>query len=214
MSTTYQKSGHIHGHYNSARGSIFDKIGRDAAVNFWTQAGWIVKDHDRDINDELLWKNTDLRIHKENKFINIEAATKRANLFRFVRMGVDVETRKLKMTRHDEKSFVCMSDYIKLNGNRTYGDEMLIIPMECLVAAQRDCGETFDGQRDVRKHPEFSMPAHGCHRVRKRCIEGMMQTGEVEDFYRVPYEYVVHYRKDETGRYSLLHNAERKMNNG
>jgi hypothetical protein len=214
MTTTYQKNGHIHGHYNPVRGGIFDRIGRDAASLFWIQNGYQIKDHDRDEQQRLVWQNTDLRVLKENKFINIEAAAKRANLFRYVRQGVDVETRKFKMTRPDEKSFVCMCDYINVSGVKTHGDEMLIIPMECLVAAQKDCGETYDGQRDVARHSGFSMPDHGCHRVRKRCIQGMMQTGEIEDFYRVPYEYVVHYRKNENGRYVLLHNSERKIKNG
>ena len=211
--STYQKNGHLHGHFNSYRNSIFDKLGREAAIDFWKQFGWEAQVNDRDESDNLLYNNTDLKVCKQNKFINIEAASKRANLFRFVRDGVDIETRKLKMTKTGQKSFVCMSDYIK---NPVYksGTEMLLVPMECLIAAQNDCGDSYKGQRDIESSSNFIMPEHGCHRVRKRCYEGIQQTGHAEDFYRIPYAYVAHYRRNDAGLYEQLHKPERKLNNG
>jgi hypothetical protein len=56
------------------------------------------------------------------------------------------------------------------------------------------------------------MPEHGCHRVRKNCGSGYHQTGAPEDFYRVPYDYISHFRKNETGDYILISRPSKKIN--
>lgn len=214
MSTTYTKNGHIHGHYNPVRGGMFDQLGKDLACSFWEQHGWTSHTHDRNENNELLWQNTDLRMTINGTFLNIEAAVKRDNLWKFIRSGVDVETRKLKYVKEGERAFVAMADYRMDYGKAVGGDNMLLIPMECLVAAQRDCGDQYQGMGDIRPSSGFQMPEHGCVRVRKRCRSGYGQTGEAEDFYRVPYEYVAHYRRDASGRYVKIKSPERKLING
>lgn len=214
MGTTYLKDGHLHGRFNPTRFGRYDQLGRDLAIVFWGQKGWAAETHDRGSNDELLWQNTDLRMTQNGRFLNIEAAVKRADLWRFVHAGVDVETRKLKYIKDGERAFVAMSDYSDLNGVVSGGINILLIPMECLVAAQRDCGSNYLGQGDVLSARGFEMPEHGCHRVRKRCKRGLGQTGEAEDFYRIPYEYVAHYRKDAQGTYRPISLPERKLNNG
>ena len=191
MTTTYVKNGHIHGRFNSVRFGRYDQLGRDLAIAFWNQKGWQAETHDRGENDELLWQNTDLRMNRNDRFINIEAAVKRDSLWKYVHCGVDIETRKLKYIKEGERAFVAMSDYMEANSVVSGGANMLLVPMECLMAAQRDCGKDYLGQGDVLSSQKFNMPEHGCHRVRKRCRRGYGQTGEAEDFYRIPYEYEI-----------------------
>jgi len=214
MSTTYIKDGHVHGRFNPTRFGRYDQLGRDLAITFWNQKGWVAETHDRDQNNKLLWQNTDLRVTQNDRFINIEAAVKRDNLWKFVHSGVDVETRKLKYVKQGERAFVSMGDYLEIDSMVSGGSNMLLIPMDCLVAAQKDCGKEYLGQGSVLSSASFDMPEHGCHRVRKRCKRGFGQTGEAEDFYRIPYEYVAHYKRDSSGTYQPISVPERKLTNG
>jgi len=203
--STYEKNGHIHGSFDVIRHGKFEHVGREAVAMFWKSKDWSVFDNDIDENGEVIKNRADLRIEFNDKVILMEAATKRHDLFRYAKSGVDVETRKLKYRREGQKAFVAMCDYhLDDNRNAYFGNEMLIIPMECLELAQRDCGSEFKGMGSVGSSFRFVMPDHGCHRVRKKCEKGYRQNGMAEDFYRIPYEYIVHYRKNEEGYYQLI----------
>jgi len=205
MSTTYTKNGHIHGHFNPGRHEKYDKKGRDYLTDFFKNKLWDVSDYDRD-EDGFKYDRPDLVATKEGKKIFAEAAIKSSGLWKYIKPGnpnngVDVETRKLKYFKVGDRSFVGMSN--------DEGEQLLLIPMECLAAAQKDCGDQFKGHM-VPSSENFVMPDHGCHRVRKKCRNGYNQTGEPEDFYRIPYEYTHHYRK-ENGKY-ILHKPGEKLN--
>jgi len=213
--STYTKNGHIHGSFHISRHGKFERVGRDAVTFFWESKNWSV--FDNDINDigNVVTNCTDLRIELNGKTILMEAATKRNNLFKFVKEGVDIETRKLKYRRDGQKAFVAMCDYhLDTNNNAYSGNQMLIIPMECLEAAQRDCENEYKGHGFISSSKGFLMPQHGCHRVRKKCGKGFGQTGEAEDFYRIPYEYVAHYEKKEKGNYIQISPPKRRINDG
>lgn len=212
--STYNKNGHIHGTFDRARHTKFEHIGRNASVVFWEQKGWNVIQNDIDDEGDVIKNCTDLIIEKNGKKILMEAATKRGDLFRYIKDGVDVETRKLKYKREGVQAFVAMCDYMMVDGVAVEGNEMLIIPMECLEVAQRDCGENYRGQGRVPSSVEFVMPEHGCHRVRKRCVNGFNQVGRAEDFYRIPYDYIAHYRKNEDGNYNLISKPNWRIKNG
>lgn len=205
---TYTKNGHIHGSFNGNRHDKFDGIGRSNAKSFWEEKGWSIGDYDKEPGSvKIKFDHTDQRATKGQSVVFVEAAVKSSYLFKFIRggnpnNGVDVETRKLKYIKDGDKAVVCMSD--------EKGGDMLIIPMECLKLAQESCGTEFKGHGDIRTSSDFQMPEHGCHRVRKRCRRGFEQTGEPEDFYRIPYEYVARYRKID-GIYEMIHKPTKKV---
>ena len=211
--STYQKAGQIHGVFDLDRYNKFEKVGRSSAILFWEQRSFKATENDIKDNGTVDTTCTDLKVWMKDKSILVEAATKRYDLFRYINMGVDIETRKLKYFRKDERAFVAMCDYLlDQSGNAYAGNEMLIIPMECLFVAQRDCLSEYFGHRPVSSSLNFIMPEHGCHRVRKNCGSGYHQTGAPEDFYRVPYDYISHFRKNETGDYILISRPSKKIN--
>jgi hypothetical protein len=199
---TYNKKGHIHGKFDQTRWNTYDGIGRNNAKEFWEQKGWDIGDYDKSEDGDLRYDHTDLRATKGKSELYVEAAVKRSDLWKYAKEGVDIETRKLKYVKEGNKAVVNMSD--------ESGDQMMVIPMECLKAAQDSCGDEFKGQGGVLTSDGFEMPDHGCHRVRKRCRKGVGQTGEPEDFYRIPYEYVAHYRKI-GGKYEMIHKPTKKV---
>lgn len=202
---TYTKNGQLHGIFDKMRHSKFEHVGRNAVKSFWESKGWLVFENDLDESGDVVKNRADLRIELNGKHILMEAATKRHNLFSYINSGIDVETRKLKYRRDGEKAFVAMCDYFYDHAKNAYaGNEMLLIPMECLEAAQNDCGKEYQGMGTISSSHNFSMPEHGCHRVRKKCAQGLNQDGKAEDFYRIPYGYVAHYRKNEQGHYQLI----------
>jgi hypothetical protein len=213
--STYIKNNQIHGRFNSERNSKFEHIGRNSNIEFWESKKGIVKINDVNEKGELVTNCSDLIVEFKSKMLLIEAATKRADLFKYIEEGVDVETRKLKYCRKDQKGFVGMCDYYLDENNVAHsGNEMLLIPMECLQYAQNSCGNNFKGQGSVKSSIGFTMPEHGCHRVRKQCRNGFRQTGSVEDFYRIPLGYVAHYRKNEKGNYNLIRKPIWRIENG
>lgn len=198
---TYSKNGQLHGFFNKTRNYKFEELGRVAAIKFLKQKNYTVDSFDRDEKENIIWNNTDLIARKDNEVLHIEAAAKRWDLFRYVHDGVDVETRKLKYIRENIKSYILMSSYVELSKNNfDSGEELLVIPMICLKIAQESCGEEFYGH-GVLSSEKFVEPEHGCMRVRKMCKKGLGQNGTIEDFYRIPYKYVSHYKLIENDKY-------------
>lgn len=190
---TYNKTGHIHGRFNSGRHGKYDALGRKNATDFFESMGWSVGDNDKNSQGETIFNEPDLKATKSGKAdVFVEAAVKRSKLWKYLKEGVDIETRKLKYFKDGKLSYVGMSN--------EEGTEFILIPMDCLNKAQLDCGSEYKGQ-GVSSSSGFNMPAHGCHRVRKVCSKGFNQSGTTEDFYRIPYEYCPHYRKDESGKW-------------
>jgi hypothetical protein len=205
---TYTRKGHIHGRFDQGRFDEFDGVGRANSREFWEANGWEVAVNDRDENGKTVYSNTDLRATKGKKTVYVESAVKSPDLWKWIKggspdFGVDVETRKLKYTANGE-AYVDMT-----NGKQN--DERLVIPMDCLKAAQKSCGEEFKGHGRHTSSPGFVMPEHGCHRVRKYCRKGLNQTGEAEDFYRIPVEYVARYKKDSSGEWKCVQKPTKKI---
>ena len=131
---TYFKDGHLHGYFNKTRNDSFEEIGRIAAIKFLEQKKYKVNTFDRDEKENIIWKNTDLIATKDNETLHIEASAKRWDLFRYVKEGVDVETRKLKYLQDDIKSYILMCSYIQADNNKfSCGDELLVIPMNQIL---------------------------------------------------------------------------------
>lgn len=209
-SQTYHKDGHIHGRFNRNRFTRFDKLGKDNAEHFLSSMGWVVEANDiSEASGNVIYNNTDQKatrfIKGESKILLIEAAVKRYDLWKYIGEstwdhlhfdnGVDVETRKLKYIRPDTSAFVIMTEYEEKDDGIVGGNHILMIPMDCLVVAQEDCGDEYKGSRQIPNSKNFLMPVHGCHRVRKCCRKGFGQNGEVEDFYRIPYEYIARFER-------------------
>ena len=201
---TYFKNGHIHGHFNKTRNDNFDEIGKIAAIKFLEQKNYKVNNFDKDKKENIIWNNTDLIATKDGQTFHIEASAKRWDLFKYVKSGVDVETRKLKYIRENVKSYILMCDYIKNNNNQfVCGNELLVIPMICLKKAQESCGQEFYGH-GILSSEKFIEPEHGCIRVRKKCKKGLGQSNTIEDFYRIPYKYIIHYVATDDGIYKKI----------
>ena len=202
--STYTRKGHIHGNFNRNRFTKYDGVGRSNTAKFWVQQGWEIKDYDKDEgSDDVQFDRTDQIATKGKKTVYVESAIKSPRLWKFAVDGVDVETRKLKYVKLGEVSYVDMST--------DEGDQHMLIPMKCLQMAQDDCGSSFYGQGTIST-ADFEMPEHGCHRVRKRCRQGYEQTGELEDFYRIPYKYVAHYKMVDD-KMKMVHKPEKDVYN-
>ena len=201
---TYFKNGHIHGRFNKIRNDSFDEIGKIAATKFLNQKNYKVDVFDKDEKQNIIWNNADLIATKNDETFHIEVSVKRYNLFKYVKDGVDVETRKLKYFNENVKSYILMCDYIQKDNNQfSCGNELLVIPMICLKLAQESCGEEFYGH-GVPSSEKFVEPEHGCIRVRKQCKKGLGQNNTIEDFYRIPYKYINHYISKDNGLYEKI----------
>jgi len=197
------KNGHIHGSFSQTRFKKYDGIGRANTSKFWESKGWEIKDYDKDNDDKVQFDRTDQIAFKGQQTVYVESAIKSSKLWKWIKDGVDVETRKLKYVKLGNKAYVSMST--------EDGDQFLIIPMKCLKMAQDDCGNDFYGHR-IPSSSGFKMPEHGCHRVRKHCRQGFDQSGEPEDFYRIPYKYVAHYETVD-GELKMVHKPEQDVYN-
>ena len=186
--TTYKRGNSIYGHFSPQRQKEMEAIGRDNAKLYFEQLGAVVSANDVDENGKLDYNKPDLKAITKKSCIFIEAATKGDDIWKYIYQGVDVEKRKLKYG--DMLLFMSKKD----------GTEAVIIPGKCLRLAQDSCGEEYFGQ-GVTTSENFVMPEHRCHRVRKRCRQPNGNYA-VEDFYRIPYEYVLHLKK-ENGRYKV-----------
>ena len=196
----YSKNGRLHSHFNQSRADKYDDLGRRHTSDFWQAHNWTVADHDKEISGQIIFNNCDqIATQDGRKPIYVESAVKSTRLWKWIKDGVDVEDRKLKYFREGEEVFICMSN--------DEGDEMLVIPMKGLQMAEDDCDNQWYGHGGVLSSEGFTMPEHGCHRVRKRCRRGYQQTGEIEDFYRIPYKYIRHY-KLQNGGWKLVHKPE------
>ena len=210
MSTYCDSQGHVSNHFNPERHRRFDALGKKAAYEFWESRGWRGEMFDMEEGVHN-WANTDLIFKKGNATIYAEAAVKRSDLWWHVQGGVDVETRKRKycqFIRPGCSACVVMFEYVELGESGSMveiGNNMLFIPMECLKAAQDHCGENFKGQGGITSSFRFTMPEHGCHRVRKRCKRGYKQDGEPEDFYRIPLDYCVQFHRANSSEPFRLH---------
>ena len=195
--------GRLHSHFDPERKQLED-IGRNAAIRlFRNYYKCSVIDNDVLNGDRQYTKPDLLAIFPNKNKLQVEAAGKNYDVWHHIKSGVDVECRKLKYTRHGwmivcmAKSFFDEPDFPP--------NELLLIPGTCLVAASESCGDTFAGMGKIVAHPDFKMPEHGCHRVRKNC---KTKTGwEVNDFFRIPYKYVTHIRCDD-GVYSTTQRWE------
>jgi len=201
---TYIKKGIKSSHFNKERHEIYDSLGRKNAKKFFKTKGFTLKTNDKDIEGNLIYYKTDLIAVKDtdsNVVFPLECSIKRTDLWHYIFSGVDVELRKEK---YGENGYNCMS-----NNEAT---EVLIIPLKYVSLAIKSCGiEYAGGGRGVKDSPNFIMPKHGCHRVRKKCIKGVAQTGEEEDFARIPYKYIYHFKKSGKG-YILYHKPKYKLN--
>lgn len=185
-SSVYTRNGQLHSHFDRQRKDELEAIGRDAGRELFEWYGGTVEDNDVKEDGTLDWQRADLKVtFNDGRNLLVETATKSDNIWHYTKQGVDVETRKLKYIRQmgAEKLVVSMT--------RQNGSEILLIPGVCLKAAADDCGDEYLGHGSIANSPNFQMPSHGCHRVRKNCKK---KGGgwEVNDFYRIPYKFVTH----------------------
>jgi hypothetical protein len=199
---TYEKNGSISSHFNKERFETYDSLGRKNATKFFEAKGFTLKTNDKTEENKVLYDRTDLLAIKNkdpNISFHIECSVKSTRLWKYVFDGVDVELRKEK---YGKEGYNCMSN--------DDGSEILIIPLMYISLAINSCGKEFAGGTNVKNSPGFIMPEHGCHKVRKYCRRGVGQSGELEDFARVPYKYIYHFKKYSKG-YKLYHKPECKL---
>ena len=57
---------------------------------------------------------------------------------------------------------------------------------------------------EILSSEKFVEPDHGCIRVRKQCKKGLGQSNTIEDFYRIPYKYISHYKVTDNDIYKKI----------
>lgn len=199
MNTYRGEDGQLHDKYRAGRGQKFDGPGKLAARLFWEQRGWVVSDFDIGSDGVHQWKRTDLLMTKADKVMYIEAEIKAHEIWHHVYQGVDVTSRKKKYCEYISSgcsAWVMMfqgAGRCDEHGKAVVGNNLLFIPMECLQAAEEDCGTEYKGHGKVLTTAGFVMPEHECHRVRKWCYNEGEWTKN--DFYRIPLQYCVQYAR-------------------
>jgi hypothetical protein len=201
MDGIYERNGQKHSNFNSGRFEKYDQQGRDNLSQFFTYKGGKVKINDRKKDGTTDYTKADMLVEMGGHTWEAEAAVKSDSLWKFIKDGVDIETRKFKYLKNNNRRAVLVMS----NSSNT---ELLVIPMECLLAAQNSCGKEYKGHRgrkgNVLNSEGFVMPPHGCHRVRKMCSDSYTGVTE-EDFFRIPYKYVSHYKVIKPGvQYELI----------
>lgn len=206
-SETYTSGGRVHSHFDPARKEK-EHIGRNAAIRLFRDL-YKCKVTDNDVSDSGGRRYTTpdlLATFPDGTELPVEAAGKTWEDWRYIKSGVDVECRKLKYTKHGWMQ-ICMAKAF-FDEPDLPPPELLLIPGICLQAADESCGKTYLGHGNIKDHPDFVMPDHGCHVVKKMC---KTKSGwEENDFFRVPYKYVTHitYNKDKDV-YKLHKRAEK-----
>lgn len=182
---TYEVNGILSAHFNAERDKENDLLGRSFVRKFFEKdSNYLLFDNDK-VDGVRDYSKSDMRLEIGKSIFYLEVAIKTNKHWGFVSQGVDVECRKLKYFM-DSKISSSISMFSDLN------NQQLIIDSKYLLAAQKDCGQEYYGQwgrqYSVRSSPNFQMPVHGCHRVRKYCEYKGKWTKE--DFYRIPYKYL------------------------
>ena len=210
MIGTYETDdGKIQGYFDEDRHDEFDVLGRENSCHFWSWRGGLVKDNDI-INGKIDYTRTDQVVEIENEIIYVECAVKRNKHWGSFRQdGVDIETRKLKYSYVGQKSCVTMSNNLS--------NQIANIPLKLLKLAADDCGREYQVQINpdrpiIKKSPNFIMPAHGCHRIRKWCQDPKSKIWTIEDFFRIPYEYIWRYERIEN-HYIIMDKPSRRISN-
>jgi hypothetical protein len=187
MNGTYKINGALCARFNAEREAKYDLLGRNYTTRFFAKdSNCLLFDNDM-VDGVRDYSRSDMRLEIGDEKYFIEVAIKLNIHFGHISQGVDVEWRKLKYFVDPKiHSYVLMFSDLY--------NQMCIINSRCLSYAQRDCGEEYYGQKgreySVQTSPNFQMPIHGCHRVRKWCEYKGEWTKE--DFFRIPYKYVPH----------------------
>jgi hypothetical protein len=148
---TYNKTGHIHGRFNSGRHGKYDALGRKNATDFFESMGWSVGDNDKNSQGETIFNEPDLKATKSGKAdVFVEAAVKRSKLLEIPKGRRRYRDTEVKYFKDGKLSYVGMSS--------EEGTEFILIPMDCLNKAQLDCGAEYKGQ-GVSSSSGFNMPA-------------------------------------------------------
>jgi hypothetical protein len=184
--STYNKNGMIMAKFNLSRSDAFDEKGKKLAFKFFSKRGGLPSINDKDDNDNHDYSKTDIKVFfpEKNITIFVEAEVKSERNWEFISSGVDIPIRKIKYALKHEKNglfFMVKNDEL----------EVLLIPMKLFTMAFNDCGDDYIGQGSVLTSTNFSMPEHGCHRVRKFC--NTVNRRGIEDFIRIPLRHVYRY---------------------
>ena len=198
---TYQKNGMLHGKFNFIRNQQYDAVGKTLVNCFFNQFGFEVQENDLDQSGKRIYENPDLKVTSPEKSFFIEAEIKSDKNWKYIYDGVDIPSRKYKYAVQTEgKGFFFMG--------KEDLSELLLIKMLDVRRAVDDCGSNYCGQTSnfgfVPSSPEFVMPEHGCHRVRKFCKDKYGIT--LEDFVRIPYKNILHYKLSENKKYIQIKN--------
>lgn len=187
---TYQKNGMILGKFNSARNFKNDSLGKRFAIEFFKENGGVARTNDIDDKGILNYEKTDLEIYFESTKLEIfvEVELKGDKIWRYIYDGIDIPARKSKYAINTNNKGVFFMGKKDLT-------ECLIIPMKYVFMAYRDCGEEYSGFGRISPSPNFVMPEHGCHRVRKICNTDESLGANIEDFIRIPYKFATHFVK-------------------
>ena len=203
--SVYIRDGRIRNHFNEERCKVFDPIGKNATKDFCAELSFdCCDDFDVDENNVHDHSKPDLRAKKNDCLYYFEAESKRfENMHRYVRGGgqIDILERKAKYAVRAEgvhNRFVSMCDYQEspCRSNKWAGNYMALVPLETLLLAEDHCGKEYLGHR-CRSSEGFVSPEHGCIRLRKPPECGMHQNGKIEDFFRIPYDFLYFYERDE-----------------
>jgi hypothetical protein len=183
---TYIKDNRLHSHFSKTRQSSKEHIGIDFVSSWLKVKHFDVSKNDRTKSGDLNPSATDLKATKNNLEIDIEVEVKSDKIWHYILQGIDIPSRKGKYLQNP--NFV----HFMVKEDKT---EFLMTPGIYLELANQCVG--FKGQGSIKDSSDFSMPTHECHIVRKFC--NAFSYHEVNDFFRIPYRYTFHYKKEENG---------------
>lgn len=192
--STYSKNGMIHGRFNPIRNGKYDDLGKKFATLFFEAQGGIVSENDLDAKGNRLFENPDIKVEFPhlNKTMFVEVEIKSNKNWSYIFSGIDIPARKLKY------SIATKSQGFFFMGKEDC-QELMLISMKHMQNAADDCGDAFLGQSSkwgqINTSESFVIPKHECYRVRKHCFSEGSVT--VEDFFRIPYKYSLHYSLNE-----------------
>jgi len=202
--STYIAKGDICSHFKEGAYDKHDAPARLATQKFFESEGWTVSENDGKSSGNVDFDVADLKITKGDKIRFIETEVKlpgkKGNNWKLITSGAHFTIRKNKqLEKHADQVIFTM-------WNHTYTEILIVRSQFFRLAIDWKNEYGHKGWENIPSSPNFVMPPHKCHIVRKFAWRDGWEEG---DYISVQYKYITHINLV-TGK--VIHRAEKYGN--